>query len=462
MFLFLGIALMIMVAMLSTTHALGIWLVMLVTHGIFVLIIGDSVINMPFYAGVAMTIIILMKKDWEIPGINIILVFAVLITLMLISAIQGINHEHSIGALLMYFKAFMLALLIAGCIKTDNDIKLMTQYCLAGLVIGAVYAIYQYATNTFVIDAFYSQRAAGLRGDPNETAMLLVSGISLAVYWILNEKVKYKKLLYIAIIPILLFGIMLTQSRGGLVALFFVMFLIYIKKPTVPLTLLGVLFITSVGFMASDRYWQRMGTLISGEGTGVSISGRSHLLTAGAKIFINNPILGVGPGNFGNSPELYTESGRALGMSHQHAGVEKGKKPVAHNLYLEFFVETGLFAGVLLLVILYQSIRHLLSYDKFWRKERTGSFFGVGYALAVAMAGILFAGLFLSQGKNSVLWFLIGLGFAAGRIMSLKNSKVNVMVGEQSIKHSQDEVVKNSQPVLRLKSKPSVLDKEKD
>ena len=29
---------------------------------------------------------------------------------------------------------------------------------------------------------------------------------------------------------------------------------------------------------------------------------------------------------------------------------------------------------------------------------------------------MLFAAMFLSQGKNSVLWFMVGLGFAMGQI----------------------------------------------
>ena len=45
---------------------------------------------------------------------------------------------------------------------------------------------------------------------------------------------------------------------------------------------------------------------------------------------------------------------------------------------------------------------------------------------------MLFAGLFLSQGKNSVLWFLIGLGLAAGQLITAhKRNAVSVKDDKQ-------------------------------
>ena len=414
MFLVIGMMLFLAISMISTVHALGLWLVLLVTHGIFVLVLGDSVIHLPLYSGVVVALIIVARRQWSGVDNHILYLFAGLAVIMMLASVQGINHDHSIAALRMYGKAFLLALLVAGCVKNEKDMQAMMLYCLLGLVLGALYTLYQSMTGNFVINEMNSQRAAGLRGDPNETAMLLVAGVPLAIYWFINTKKIYLKILFAACLPLLLIGIGLTQSRGGFVALLFIAFLIYLRRPTIQLSIAGLIMVLVVAVLAPASYWQRMNTLVEGE-SGVSMGGRSFLLKVGLNMMVNYPVLGVGPGNFGNAPELNTKNMALAGASSPHSGVEKGKKAVAHNMYLEFFTENGLIGGIILLIIFYIPVRRLLEYDRFTRIA--GNNFGMGYSITLAMAGMFLAGLFLSQGKNSVLWFMIGLGLAAGQLL---------------------------------------------
>ena len=263
--------------------------------------------------------------------------------------------------------------------------------------------------------------------------MLLIAGVPIAVYWVLNSPRKIWKLIFAACLPVLLVGIVLTESRGGFVALIFIMFVAYIRRPSIKLTIAGFLMVIMVGILTPANYWERMQTLVEGEsGQNASLSGRKQLLITGVNMFFQNPILGVGSGNF--SPifiEMNSHQG-LHGSSGRHEGIETGggKAIVAHNLYLEFFAENGFVGGILLLFIFMISLRHLAAYDHVTSVLKQQ--FGLGFLVALALTGMLFAGLFLSQGKNSVLWFLIGLGLAAGQLITAhKRNAVSVKDDKQ-------------------------------
>jgi O-antigen ligase len=445
----LGIILMLFAGLsfMSTIHALGLWLAMLVTHGVLVLLLGQTGVHLPFYAGILMTLIILARGQWTGVTTNTLLLFGALLVVMIFAAFMGMSLDNSMLSLLLYIKAFMLALLIAGCVKNENDIKVMSLYFLASLLAGALYAIYQYITGTFTINIYDTQRAAGLRGDPNETAMLFVAGIPVAIYWLMNSTGKIHQLFFTVALIFLLVGIVLTGSRGGFVALIFVMFLIYVRRPTIKLTIVGILMVVMIGVLTPVSYWERINTLITGESEqNESLDGRKMLFFTGFNMFFQHPILGVGPGNFGATLVMMSsESGLSV-LSAGFEGVDTGdgKMPVAHNLYLEFFAENGFIAGMLLLAIFIMSLRFLIYFDREMSHDRQR--FGIGLAIALAMAGMLFSGLFLSQGKNSVLWFLVGLGFAAGQIISAHKKTKDLVVDRK-----QNQLIKDDSQKVKNK-----------
>lgn len=412
----LSIAAFLLVSFFSTVHALGLWLLLMITHGVIVDVVGVSATHVPLYAGVAITLVILGRRQWTGVSNNTLLMFGALILTMSLAAMQGMSLEASLISMMLYAKVFLLALLLAGCLKSEQDIRIMTLYCLAGLLVGALVAIYQYKTGTLAVQDIYTQRAAGLREDPNDTAMLLVAGVPLAIYWFANTRNVLVKLFFAGAIPLLLVGIGLTGSRGGFVTLVVIALVIYIRRPSLKLTLAGMLMVVGVVALAPESYWDRMQTLVSGkeEHGGRSLESRSMLLKKGVSLFSQRPVLGVGPGNYGNAYMDSVTSSGLVGSSGLSIGSERGI--VAHNMYLELLVEIGLLGTVLFLAVIYRALRNLSGFGRKTGAQRKS--FELGFAIALALGGMLFAGMFLSQGKNSVLWFLVGLGFAAGQLMA--------------------------------------------
>lgn len=403
-------------AMLAPVHAAGMWLIIMITHGLLVEILGETAAHLPLYVGITVSLCILFRGRWSGVQPIVLVLFGTLIFVMGLASIAGIDVSDSLASMILYAKAFLLALLLAGCIRSEQEMKVITLYCLAGMLIGALVALYQHYTGTYSVSVYAVQRAGGLRGDPNDTAMLLIAGVPLAAYWLLQSRLFILKALFAGAIVLLVLGIVLTGSRGGFVTLLFISLLIYMKKPTLLATTAGIVLVSILLAFAPQSYWTRMETLVSGQelkGSG-SLQHRGELQRKGLAIFLAHPLLGVGPDNFG---EAFFGTGRSGKISIVSPGDRNDKDHglVAHNMYLEFFVENGIVGGLLLIAIFYKALRNLMKYDR--RGNRELGYFGIGNALALALLGMLFSGLFLSQGKNSVLWFLIGLGFAAGHAM---------------------------------------------
>lgn len=409
-----SIAFFLGVSFFSTVHALGFWLLLMITHGLIVDVVGESATHVPLYAGIAITLIILGRRQWSGVSNGTLFLFGALILTMALAAMQGISLEVSLVSLMLYAKVFLLALLLAGCLKSEKDMKVMTLYCLAGLLVGALATIYQYKTGTFSVQNIYTQRAGGLRGDPNDTAMLLVAGVPLALYWFISSRNLFIKLFFAGALPLLLVGIGLTGSRGGFVTLMAILLLIYLRSPTLKMTLAGLIMVAAVAALTPESYWDRMETLTSGkEAHGArSLENRSMLLQRGMTLSTQRPVLGFGPGNYGNA---FMTAGTQDGLVGQSGLSERSEGGlVAHNMYLELVVEVGVLGAGLFMAVIYRAIRGLMGFGRSAGAKRQP--FGLGFAIALALGGMLISGLFLSQGKNSVLWFMIGLGFAAGQL----------------------------------------------
>jgi O-antigen ligase len=406
-FLLLGISLPI--------HAIGGWLLILVLHGVLVGKLGDAAVHVPMAVGIGVVAALLVTNKWSGVRVSAFLLIAALVILMVIASVLGIDFAESSVALVQYGKSFLLALVLGGCLRQRKDFELMSWYLVAAVAAGAAIAVYQHLTGHYAINTEYVQRAAGLRGDPNDTAMILVAGVPIGVYWLLQAPNILWKSFWAGILMLILLGIIWTGSRGGFVALAAVALALFVKRPSINMVLLGIVLVVAFAAMAPRSYWERMGTLATGKEShgGRSLNNRLELQRRGLQILMANPILGIGPGNFGTAFASIKGTG-GLVISHKPKPTDDRSFAVAHNLHLEFFVENGFVAGALLWGLFGLTMRELIRFDS--AEDRKQREIGLGFSIALALGSMLLAGLFLSQGKNSVLWFLIGMGVAAYKL----------------------------------------------
>ena len=417
------ILLFVVVSYYSEMDLLGLWLVLLVTHGIYVKLAGEAFQNAPAIMGLYVIFAVFTRRGrgyWRHKKLNksVLLLFAGLFITMIVTGFLGINPENSMFAMHLYMKGFVLTILIYLFVDKKKDVEKLARYYLAGAMIGVAWIAWEYFTDTMSGGDEWTKRAAGLRADPNETAMLLVVGIPIAWYLALNAGTRYWKAVYYAAVPLIMWGMVLTGSRGGLLALVLVIAMIIMNRPSVKKILSSLLVLVAVIATAPGVLLDRTDRMVGEEKDG-SIQKRTELLIIGLKVVTQKPLLGVGPGNIGQAIVAYEYRGHAEAEVPSYLFGEAFT--VAHNLFLEMFGELGIIGGVLFLGVIFFS---LYSYWKAHRRaRRKGEYFSLAYALLTAMAGFLFAGLFLSQGKESVLWFLLGMGLAYPASSSRRRKK---------------------------------------
>lgn len=162
----------------------------------------------------------------------------------------------------------------------------------------------------------------GIFNDPNDLSMMMVVGTALAVYFFFDPRVLLFKLPLVVIGAAFVYALVLTKSRGGLLALLAASGALFQARYGWKRALvLAALFLPLMLALVSGRQAD-IGGAVSG-GTGQS---RIQLWSAGLHMLRENPLFGIG--------------------FHRYAE-EAGQ--VAHNSYVHAFGELGLFGGALFL-----------------------------------------------------------------------------------------------------------------
>jgi O-antigen ligase len=251
--------------------------------------------------------------------------------------------------------------------------------------------------------------------DPNFFGQVLVATAVLALYLALSSHRRTGRVLGLAILAACLVAIALTGSRGALVAVAAAFLLVLLLGPlprglvaatAALLIVAGLLFLppglkARVGLPTSSAESVRVAPVTMGsEG---AIRGRISENLAAMKMFRDNPLLGVGRGNY---PLHYLDYSQEIGLD------PRAEQREAHSLYLEAFAETGFLGALALLAVLWLALRGA------WRASRglVGRDALLAEGIFVALVSFLVAALFLHLTYPRYLWILIGFGFVGGQL----------------------------------------------
>jgi len=259
------------------------------------------------------------------------------------------------------------------------------------------------------------ERLSGGVGEPNELASVLLPAIGLALFsWPLVRGRLGRVALALGMVALIV-GLLLTDSRGGLVA--FAVMLVAALLLAGHLrariaAVVGVSALLGIGYyvlFASEVSVARMVSLVYGGDSGrlSDGSGRLPLWRLAVELASERPLVGVGAGNFRNAAEQYIAV---------HPEFARPRLEVVHNTYLEIQTELGLVGLLLFLTLLGGAVAMLVRTMKraVAIGDRDGSVQARG--ILVGMTGLLAADLFLSGEYQVQLWWLIGLGIAGAGI----------------------------------------------
>jgi O-antigen ligase len=263
-------------------------------------------------------------------------------------------------------------------------------------------------------------RPAGPVGDPNYFARILILAFPAAVFAGIGSRRFVVESRYALAAGVIGLATLFTYSRGGMVTLAVVTCLLVAVKriplnwmtATAAAIVVLALLPTNVGqrLLTIEALFQH-GSPVS-TGVDPSVEKRQHLLAAAFRIFEDNPILGVGVGNFG---DRYPRYAKIVGLSAIDF-TPIGLRQYPHNLYLELATETGLLGLVSFLVAMFVTLVSLLRARRSLEMRGEDVNAGTITAITLSIVGYLFASLFLHSGMPRYLWLVLGLAVAALRL----------------------------------------------
>ena len=270
-------------------------------------------------------------------------------------------------------------------------------------------------------------RASGPIGDPNYFAQVLLPALAIGLVAFRSRARHPRRWPVVALAVLVAIGVLLTYSRGAVVAFLLVVFVL-VALGYAKLSHVLLIAVVAIGLiLAMPQYGDRVLSISSIAGAtadegsedeaDVATRGRAGEMVAAVHVFADHPVVGVGPGIF---PFHYQEYAKRLGMDiHSTSRVEEraGEEPPrqAHSLILATAADLGL-VGLALYAGLFGTLLHALLRAYRDRRRDAPALSDLAAALFLALTAYLAAGMFLSLAFERYLWLLVALAGAAVRL----------------------------------------------
>lgn len=367
---------------------------------------------------------------------------------LLVSAAFSEHASSSLDRIVSFaFEGLALYFLIINVVRTPKVVRWgIWAIILAGMLMGSV-SLYQEITgdydndfgglakvktaqvDTGEVDQFGKEikrrRLAGTIGSKNRYAqvMVILLPIALMRFWA-EPKWSLRILGIVACIPILA-GALLTFSRGAGIAIIFTvitMLLLGIVKPWHFLVIVAVGYLTVMAIL--PEYVYRISTIVDLESiaegdvqeAGGSIRSRSNVNLATFSIFLDNPLLGVGPGQ---TNQYTSEYGNEIGTFYR--SLDSTRR--AHNMFLEELSDTGLMGFVLFLSIVLITMYQVWKLWQYWRVKKRPDIAYTAAGFFLAIVAYLATSMFLHLSYVRYYWFLLAFAAAFVQVYSMQEQQ---------------------------------------
>jgi O-antigen ligase len=257
----------------------------------------------------------------------------------------------------------------------------------------------------------HDMRISGTMNDVNDFAATMILVAIIIFYLWRTEKNSFLRWMLVAMGATIGYAVTLTASRGAMLALgaSLLILLLQQKHRVRTLLVLATLAIIATQVMpASSR--QRLGLTTDHRRStydattstrDASTQRRISYQVLGMRLFLQNPLTGIGLGNFGSA---YDRSEFRWSSEQTETGQ---RSRVAHNMYLEILVGTGLIGMLPFVGLLYLTIR---DYARTYRRLAPETPLRLmSQGLLAGFCALLVASLFLSAQYGKYLWLLLAL-----------------------------------------------------
>lgn len=351
-----------------------------------------------------------------------------------LSTAWAVEPERGFGVVVELGKAVLLALVVAFVVDRPARLR---RACWTLLIVSAVLAAlssWQVLTGSWeqdflglarVKDAHiaghvFRPRTTGPLSDPNFYAQMLLPLVPVGVALALGRGSRWLRLSAAALAGLTAVGVATTYSRGGVLALAAALGLLgWLERRRVGPRQAMLALALGIALLPAlpDSFWNRLGTLevllpVEQEGLqsyDSSVNKRKLVMGAAALMALDNPVAGVGAGNYTTRFYVYADQIGAEGRVYNLVG----EQAYAHSLYLEQLAETGLVGFLLFALVAGLALQACrLAHERFERSGEPAEAL-LARALACGLAGLLISSLILHGDYPRYAWILLGLCAAA-------------------------------------------------
>jgi len=274
------------------------------------------------------------------------------------------------------------------------------------------------------------QGPGGHVGDENDLALALNMIIPYAYMSLFSAAGVVQKTFLLSAFGVMVAAVVATFSRGGFLGLLSLLLYCLLVSPRKKVAMaLGSVLIVGALLYAPSAYWNRVATILdeasdTAAGTGAL---RREYWAIARQMFYDNPIFGVGVGNFPWNVSLYESSDQMAQVGRSYAG------QAVHSLYFSILAELGLAGALIFLALAQYNIRDtrlVMAQCAIWGRRRrpsqgtpspaADSPIGrnvnkarcYAHAVGASMVGYLVSGIFLSVFSYPHFWILTAVTVA--------------------------------------------------
>jgi putative inorganic carbon (HCO3(-)) transporter len=364
-------------------------------------------------------------RRWRWPVLAPFLAYGAVQLLAALGAADTVDADLALYAYVTSLAAFYI---VANLLRSPRAVRWGVNAVLVAVVLLSAPVIYQGVTgsaNTFwgfgarlykqIVPGQFGWRLGGAIGDPNFLAMMLVAALPLALMQALERGAGWRRRGFaLGAAAAALAATVFTYSRGAFVGLGLIAVVFACKHPRRRWVVTGLAAALMVAAALRPQFLvQRLDSLVQltrPQQTllpDASFQVRRNALYAGALMFRDHPLLGVGPDNYIDS---YLKYSALVGMASDPTQRD------AHDLYIQIAAETGL-AGLLTFGwLMWASFRLMERGRKHLRRLGAQNFAELIWALEIAIATYLVLSLFLHDAYLRNFLLLLALGTTAADV----------------------------------------------
>jgi len=359
-----------------------------------------------------------LKTYWH-RSLSWLALFWLLVTIGLVFASnRGVAIQEFKG---IYWKIMVMTLAIVWLVNSmDKLAKTSTIIIFSGCLIGII-AISNSINGIGLVEGTrvtIGRDIGSMLGDPNDLALVLMFPMAFAISQATTKGIPtMHRFIGATACIILLYAVIATQSRGGLLGSIAVLgiFALSIIRSKVTLITLGA--IAAVGLYFAAGISDRASGGAAEAGIDASAMGRLYAWEAAFKMALDNPLTGVGLNNFYSNYFFYSPHWDGL----NHA---------VHSTWFGVLAETG-FLGLIVFIILIGSLlitaRKTLNQIKDNGNSVNPILYSSAFAVYAGLIGTIVSGTFLTQGFNWPIYILSALTVCVSHISQTEcqNEKPN-------------------------------------